>query len=135
MHGHSTLIFRGGRDPSLRAADADRETIAERLRRSHAEGRLDVQEFQDRIDRCYQAKTLGDLDELVADLPPEESEARTSRYMRAWRIPLVPVLITVLLIAAVSGPHGHIGLWIVFPLFFLTRMWGRRRLARRSWFV
>lgn len=34
-----------GRDADLRAADADREHIAERLRASHGEGRLDLDEF------------------------------------------------------------------------------------------
>ena len=58
-------------DPNQRAADADREKTSERLRRHHAEGRLDAEEFQERVDRCYQAKTLGELDQLVTDLPPE----------------------------------------------------------------
>ena len=49
------------RDPNLRAADADREATGERLRRHHAEGRLDTEELQERIDRCYQARTIGDL--------------------------------------------------------------------------
>jgi hypothetical protein len=58
-----------GRTPEIRAADADREQTAERLRQSHAEGRLDIDEFQERLERCYEAKTLGQLGELVRDLP------------------------------------------------------------------
>ena len=48
-----------GRDPKLRAADADRERIAERLRKGHAEGRLDMDEFQHRLERCLEARTFG----------------------------------------------------------------------------
>ena len=57
------------RDASIRAADADRERTAERLRTAHAEGRLDLTEFQERLERCYEAKTFGQLGELVRDLP------------------------------------------------------------------
>src|SRR5436190_21196188 len=83
------------RDPALRAADSDREHVAERLRQSHAEGRLDTTELQQRLERCYEAKTVGELDELVGDLPHETGpDARRSpRWSAAWRwrlIPLVP---------------------------------------------
>ena len=58
-----------GSDPRIRASDADRDRAAEALREHHATGRLSVEEFQDRLDRVYAAKTLGELDELMADLP------------------------------------------------------------------
>ena len=64
-----------GRDLHIRAADADRERLAERLRKSHAEGRLDMEEFQQRLERCYEAKTLGELSELVRDLPRQDEPA------------------------------------------------------------
>ena len=56
-------------DPRIRASDADRDRAAEALREHHATGRLTVEEFQERLDRVYAAKTLGELDELMADLP------------------------------------------------------------------
>jgi Flp pilus assembly protein TadB len=56
-------------DPRIRASDADRDRVAEALREHHAMGRLTMQEFEERLDRAYAAKTLGDLDELTADLP------------------------------------------------------------------
>ena len=75
-----------GRDPGLRAADADRERTGERLRAAHTEGRLDIAEFQERLERCYEAKTVGELGELVRDLPrPEEyDERRSARSYRPW---------------------------------------------------
>ncbi len=127
MYEHS--MFRTGprRDPNLRAGDADREAIAERLRRSHADGRLDMQEFQDRIDRCYQATTIGELEQLVADLPVEQQPERRIHAFRLAVVPLVPILIGLLLVSAVVGHHGFGGLWIVLPLFFLVKFWRRRR--------
>src|SRR5918995_2897739 len=66
----------GGR-PVLRAGDADRERVAQRLRRAHDEGRLDLDEFDERITSAYAARTFADLDELTADLPPDTTPART----------------------------------------------------------
>jgi hypothetical protein len=56
-------------DPRLRASDADRERTVELLREHHAVGRLTADEFHERLERAYAAKTRGDLDELLADLP------------------------------------------------------------------
>lgn len=120
-----------GRDPNIRAADADREQVAERLRKSHAEGRLDLAEFQQRLERCYEAKTYGDLGELVRDLPRQEQfDERPSPSPWRWRFArLAPVLIVLLLIAAAAG-HHHVILWIPL-LFIFWRMfsWRRRRWA------
>ncbi|MGW0538424.1 DUF1707 SHOCT-like domain-containing protein [Streptomyces sp. NPDC003032] len=52
-----------------RAGDADRESVAERLRVAAGEGRIDLAELEERLDRAYGAKTYGELDVLVADLP------------------------------------------------------------------
>lgn len=56
-------------DPRMRASDADRERVASLLREHHAEGRLTAEEFHERLDRAFAAKTLGELDDLLADLP------------------------------------------------------------------
>jgi hypothetical protein len=56
-------------DPRVRASDADRERTSSLLREHHAQGRLTAEEFNDRLDRAFEAKTLGELDALLADLP------------------------------------------------------------------
>jgi len=56
-------------DPRIRASDADRDRAAALLREHHAAGRLTAEEFHDRMDKALDAKTLGELDELMADLP------------------------------------------------------------------
>jgi len=115
---------RFGTDSTLRAGDAERERIGEQLRRSHAEGRLDVQELQDRLDRCYAAKTVAELRELVADLPgADEGRDRPfgRRSFAGMRlIALVPLLLAIGLVSAII--HGH-GLWLLLPLFLVTRFW------------
>lgn len=56
-------------DPKIRASDADRDRTANLLREHHAAGRLDAEEFNERLDKAFAAKTIGELDELTQDLP------------------------------------------------------------------
>lgn len=53
----------------MRAADSDREAIAELLRVAVNEGRLDLYEYDERLRQVYTAKTYAELDGLVTDLP------------------------------------------------------------------
>ena len=59
-------------DARIRASDADRDRAAAALREHLAAGRLSIEEFDERLDRAYAAKTLGELDELMADLPTSD---------------------------------------------------------------
>jgi hypothetical protein len=54
--------------PELRASDADREHAAELLRRAGGEGRLDVDELDDRLHQAFAARTRAELERLVADV-------------------------------------------------------------------
>ena|ERR1700722_2363788 len=56
-------------NPSVRASDADRDRVARLLREHHAVGRLDPEEFNERVDRALLARTIDELDQLTADLP------------------------------------------------------------------
>jgi hypothetical protein len=72
-------------DPKLRASDADRERTAALLREHLAAGRLTAEEFQERLDAAYAAKTLGQLDELLADLPAIDLyELPDATLRRSW---------------------------------------------------
>lgn len=55
--------------PELRASDADRERVAEVLREAVAEGRLTMEEFDERLDAAYRARTYAELEPLTRDLP------------------------------------------------------------------
>src|SRR6201995_4066941 len=53
----------------IRASDADRDRVAALLQEHHAEGRLSAEEFSERLDIALHARTMGELDELLAELP------------------------------------------------------------------
>jgi Domain of unknown function (DUF1707) len=116
------------RPSHLRASDADREATATLLGRHHAEGRLDVDELQERIGRCYATKTIGELDALVADLPsdPAGRPSRATGQLRpaGWPGALVPI-VALLVALALLGIHMP---WLAWPLgFFLLARRGRAR--------
>jgi hypothetical protein len=56
-------------DPNIRASDADRDKAVTLLREHLAAGRLTSDEFDERLEKALSARTLGDLDQLMADLP------------------------------------------------------------------
>ncbi|MEO6858520.1 MAG: DUF1707 domain-containing protein, partial [Solirubrobacteraceae bacterium] len=54
---------------NMRASDADREQVVKRLRRAADDGRLFVDEFDQRLGQALSARTYGELDAIVSDLP------------------------------------------------------------------
>ena len=91
-------------------SDAEREQASERLRAAAAEGRLTTDEFSERIDRTYAARTHGELEAVLAGLPqelerPREKKTRAERMRRLmwWFVP--PNLICNA-IWIFSGMHG-----------------------------
>ncbi|KFG75314.1 DUF1707 SHOCT-like domain-containing protein [Streptomyces mutabilis] len=76
--------------PELRASDADRERVAEVLREALAEGRLDMAEFEERLDATYSARTYGELAPITRDLPvgtvaaPEVSMTKEPAAAGEW---------------------------------------------------
>jgi hypothetical protein len=141
MYGYDT-ISQMIRDPNLRASDAEREATADRLRRHHTDGRIDQEEFQERLDRCFAAKTVGELAELTRDLPADRERqgvgGRTGFGLLGGlrMIPIVPIILAIVAIHLIIGVFS--GLWILIPAFFLVRfmifrrgfrVWGGRRGA------
>ncbi|GLZ12296.1 hypothetical protein Acsp04_25310 [Actinomadura sp. NBRC 104425] len=59
-------------NPDIRASDADRDRVAELLREHCAQGRITVDELNERLETVYASKTLGQLQEVTADLPEED---------------------------------------------------------------
>jgi Domain of unknown function (DUF1707)/Cell wall-active antibiotics response 4TMS YvqF len=62
------LPGRSGALPALRASDVERERAADQLRDAAGEGRLTVEELDERLTRCYAAKTVAELAELTVDV-------------------------------------------------------------------
>ena len=59
----------------MRAADSDRERVADILRDAHGEGRLTQDELLARVESAYGARTYRELDLLIADLPVQPRQA------------------------------------------------------------
>ena len=135
MYGYDT-ISQMMRNPNLRASDADREATADRLRQHHTDGRIDQDEFQERLDRCFAAKTVGELAELTRDLPDDTARHRAGGRTRFGllgglpMIPIVPIILAIVAIHLIVGVAS--GLWILFPLLFLVRVMMFRR-GFRGW--
>jgi hypothetical protein len=120
--------------PSLRASDADRERTAAALRRHHVDGRLDTDELQERLGRCYAARTMGELAALVADLPGDEPPASPRRAPRSGP-PLLGVALLVLVAFVVlsAAVHGHPGPFPLLAVFLLLRLGHGPRRPRAMW--
>jgi hypothetical protein len=102
----------------LRASDAERSATADVLRRHHTEGRLDTTELEERLERCYSAKTRGELDALTADLPGPRTRRQGRRRSHGLALPL-PLVAIALLVAVAITTHAHV-LWLVWPLAFFA---------------
>ncbi len=131
--------------PALRASDADRERVAGLLGAHAGEGRLTVDELDERTATAYAARTLPELDALLADLPattaapaarldqpvPEEEELTA-----AFRSHLTTYLLVQLLLIGIWAATGAGFFWPVFPALgwgFGVAMdhFGTREEARR----
>jgi hypothetical protein len=122
----------------MRAADADRDRIVERLRGAAAEGRLSAEELEERLETALAAPTYAELDTVVADLPPEPSPARRPRR----RGDLDAFLATSVLLLAIWALTGMGYFWPVWPilgwgLFIVpgALTGGRVRACRRGSFT
>jgi Domain of unknown function (DUF1707) len=116
----------------MRASDADREHVAEVLQRAASEGRLLTEELEHRLEAAFAARTYGELDRLVADLPGPQlaTRARTrdlSIARAALAIAAVPVMLVVIatVLAAVTGALALWWVWLLAGWWFLGH--GRRR--------
>lgn len=58
--------------PSTRTSDADRDRVAQLLQEHFAQGRLDHEEFTERLGRAYKARTVDELDVVTHDLPERD---------------------------------------------------------------
>lgn len=74
-----------GAPPSRRPSDAERERVVARLAEGLAEGRITLDELEQRVERAYGAQSAGELDGLMRDLP-EPSPASAARAPVRWRV-------------------------------------------------
>jgi hypothetical protein len=103
----------------IRASDADRDRVVEALRDHAAAGRLDTEELESRTDRALAARTIGELDRLLHDLP-RLAPSRWSLALRemAWRVyeaHLRLYLVVMAILVAAWAAGGMEGIWPLWP--------------------
>ena len=129
-----------GRD-EMRAGDGDRKAVADQLKAALNEGRLDLGEYDERLQKTYGAKTYGDLQGLLTDLPntvpPAHSQVQgyqapaapsappqdraDGRQVATWVGPYAGVIVVCTIIWAItSASAGHLlyywPVWMLIPL-------------------
>jgi hypothetical protein len=128
---------------SLRASDEDRERIIERLHRAATEGRLVAEELEQRVSLALKARTYGELNATVADLPqPSRPRGRHPGVERRsagrrvvstvahnpmlllFAIPVIAVTAAMVLAATI--------MWMVLMVVVLV-LGGRPRLGPSPW--
>jgi Domain of unknown function (DUF1707) len=90
-----------GPSGSYRVSDAEREDVAEQLRRHAADGRLSFDEFDRRLDECLAAASYDQLRPVLRDLPMLVDRDAAAQRPLAARFPLV-VLVGALLVIGVG---------------------------------
>jgi hypothetical protein len=114
--------------PDDRAGDRDRQKTAARLGQALAQGYLEMDEYEQRVQAVFQTHTTGQLRELLADLPldrirradPRRHAARMAAARRGVRIHLgafVAMTIIVFTVwAAVAVTTGAAYFWPIWPI-------------------
>jgi hypothetical protein len=116
---------------AIKASDADRERVAERLRTAAGEGRLLTEELEQRLEAALSARTYAQLNDVLHDLPGRRLTApgrRTSPGLAGYLLGALVAMMLVLAVAAaivlaLTGVFAGWILWVVAGWFFF----GRRR--------
>ncbi len=132
-------------DRPIRASDRERESVVDVLRDAYTDGRLTLDEFEERTSAAYASKTWADLRELTGDLPVEpvlgaDLPQRLPRPVPATQmvpsVPqprqggrdrplgrLLPVIFVWIMIAAAAGsPDTAAALSVVFICLLACRV-------------
>ncbi len=120
----------------IRASDTERDVVAERLRHAATEGRILASELEQRLALALRARTLGELDGLVADLPGRGTGARhassgslpsvrTAATVAAVTVAVLCVLAVALVILA--------GLFAAWAVWALVAWWAFGHRRARHW--
>ena len=135
-------------EPHLRASDSDRAAVATALGEHMAAGRLTLAEYEERLARVYETKTLGGLASLTADLPATTTAPAAASPRRqspawahgcgshpwaagqsSWRSWLTTALIVLAIWTATSVASGELlyfwPMWVIGP-------WGAVLLAQTA---
>jgi hypothetical protein len=130
----------------LRIGTAERQRAVELLREHTSAGRLELEEFEERVAAAHQARTAPDLDGLFRDLPPLDSSGGTfpsgwspsrgangsdwnksphswapataNRSPRRWAVGgLVPIWVVVAVFVVAAASSGAYFFWPILWVF------------------
>jgi hypothetical protein len=132
MHRHDD-----GRGPraDLRLSDADREDALARLSEHYAAGRIDKDEFDERSDAVWTARTGADLAPVFADLGPVRPDRAGAPFRGPWGrrgwmpLPFLPVLFVLIALTVLT----HIPFVLLAFVGCFLVLGRRRRYAWRTW--
>jgi hypothetical protein len=119
--------------PDLRASDEQRDRAAAEIREHYAAGRLTEDEFNERLDAIYRARTQGELRALRRDLPALNTRAELAERRRRLRGEVIqqtggafaPFLICCVIWALAGASGSFWPAWVAIP--------GLIVLARNVW--
>jgi hypothetical protein len=110
----------------LRASDGHRDRVADRLRDAAGEGRLLTEELEERLGLVFAARTYGELDAVLADLPaPRDDRPYKTPLWAKATIALAAVVALIAVLAVVALIFiGLAGAWLLW-LFAAWAIFGR----------
>jgi hypothetical protein len=129
----------------LRAADADRKRILAVLERHFVDGRLTSDEYGERVSQALAARTFGQLDELLQDLPrlepgpplerAEPAEPRADLWdqadFRRHALSYLLVMALLVVIWLITSPGGYF--WPIWPMLGWGIGLAAHALSRTNW--
>ena len=127
----------------LRASDEERDRTVAELRRHLVDGRLTMEEFDQRADQALRARTRRDLVATTAELPhlPDPGQARALRRAErsaaaaATLAALLPAAVVVAVVGAAWLSGAWWLLWLIWPALALTRGGRHHGHGRRGYRV
>jgi fatty acid desaturase len=117
-------------------ADADRTAAADDLRRHYDSGRLTLEEFESRLAEAHTARTRGDHEHVLRQLPRDEPPASLRVRDRRWSsLALQYALVNVVCIlvwAFTGAEHDFWPKWVLLGtlIMYFRRLGGRSRRRR-----
>ena len=123
---------------SMRVSDAERAGVTDALIRHAADGRLDDQEYQDRVARATAARTRADLAPLLADLPPLGDPDPPPPHRRApgWIVAVFACMAVWWVVTGLLGAfffHVRAGGFFLVLVALLALRWARPSRRRRRY--
>jgi hypothetical protein len=105
-------------NPNIRVSHAERTEVADRLSKHYGDGRLDEEEFNERLDRAMKAKTQSDLDGLFDDLPEPQAPRPLARPDPQPNSRPRPPVSRIAFLALVVVLAIMVGQWLARPFVF-----------------